>query len=112
MCRISDSWVNATQILRAASAATEGNLQRLVNELGPGQFERVRGDEDYQGIWVDWDIAKELIGACGLDDEILLSLVAVDPGKSAAARQKEGQSRRTDRTDDDGDTSGEESKFP
>ncbi|KAJ3356136.1 transcriptional regulator swi6 [Kappamyces sp. JEL0680] len=61
MIRKSDSWVNATQILRAAGLPKPSRTKVLEKEVCTGIHEKVQGGyAGSQGTWVPLDVAKTL----------------------------------------------------
>ena len=72
MIRKSDSFVNATQILRAAGLPKPARTKVLDRQVARGVHEKVQGGyAGSQGTWVPLDTAKELARTYGILNECL-----------------------------------------
>lgn len=61
MKRHSDSWLNATQILKVAGVAKARRTKTLEKEIAAGEHEKVQGGYGkYQGTWVNFQRGVEL----------------------------------------------------
>ncbi|OAD68374.1 apses-type HTH transcription regulator, partial [Phycomyces blakesleeanus NRRL 1555(-)] len=61
MRRRSDSYMNATQILKLAGIDKGKRTKILDREVLTGEHEKVQGGYGkYQGTWIPWDKGKEL----------------------------------------------------
>jgi hypothetical protein len=70
MIRKSDSFVNATQILRAAGLPKPARTKVLEREVARGVHEKVQGGyAGSQGTWVPMDSARRLATAYGIEKE-------------------------------------------
>ncbi|KAI8587513.1 transcription regulator HTH, apses-type DNA-binding domain-containing protein, partial [Geranomyces variabilis] len=69
MRRKSDSWMNATHILKAAGMEKSRRTKVLEREIHQGQHEKIQGGYGkYQGTWIPLSRAKELAREYGLAD--------------------------------------------
>ncbi|KAJ3037214.1 transcriptional regulator swi6 [Rhizophlyctis rosea] len=76
MQRVSDSWINATQILRAAGLPKPQRTKILDRDVCSGLHEKVQGGfAGFQGTWIPLDSARLLARQFGIekDCEVLLS---------------------------------------
>ncbi|KAJ3166850.1 transcriptional regulator swi6 [Geranomyces variabilis] len=82
MRRKSDSWMNATHILKAAGMEKSRRTKVLEREIHQGQHEKIQGGYGkYQGTWIPLSRAKELAREYGLADYLrdLLELPETRP---------------------------------
>ncbi|KAJ3184181.1 transcriptional regulator swi6 [Geranomyces variabilis] len=82
MRRKSDSWMNATHILKAAGMEKSRRTKVLEREIHQGQHEKIQGGYGkYQGTWIPLSRAKELAREYGLADYLrdLLELPETQP---------------------------------
>ncbi|KAJ3146011.1 hypothetical protein HDU89_006741 [Geranomyces variabilis] len=67
MRRKIDSWMNATQILKAAGIEKSRRTRVLEREIHQGEHEKIQGGYGkYQGTWIPLWRARELVGEYGL----------------------------------------------
>nr|XP_019008808.1 uncharacterized protein I206_06492 [Kwoniella pini CBS 10737]OCF47589.1 hypothetical protein I206_06492 [Kwoniella pini CBS 10737] len=67
MRRTSDSWVNATQILKVAGIHKSARTKILEKEIHPGIHEKVQGGYGkYQGTWIPFERGQELAAQYGV----------------------------------------------
>ncbi|KAJ3158873.1 hypothetical protein HDU86_002561 [Geranomyces michiganensis] len=67
MRRKVDSWMNATQILKAAGIEKSRRTRVLEREIHQGEHEKIQGGYGkYQGTWIPLWRARELVGEYGL----------------------------------------------
>ncbi|WWC87167.1 uncharacterized protein L201_002053 [Kwoniella dendrophila CBS 6074] len=67
MRRQSDSWVNATQILKVAGIHKSARTKILEKEIHPGVHEKVQGGYGkYQGTWIPFDRGQDLAAQYGV----------------------------------------------
>ncbi|WWD22001.1 hypothetical protein CI109_106489 [Kwoniella shandongensis] len=67
MRRTSDSWVNATQILKVAGIHKSARTKILEKEILPGIHEKVQGGYGkYQGTWIPFERGTELAAQYGV----------------------------------------------
>ncbi|KAK6904056.1 hypothetical protein I203_107570 [Kwoniella mangroviensis CBS 8507] len=67
MRRTSDSWVNATQILKVAGIHKSARTKILEKEIHPGVHEKVQGGYGkYQGTWIPFERGQELAAQYGV----------------------------------------------
>lgn len=71
MRRLRDSYINATQILRAAGLAKPQRTKILEKDVTRGIHEKVQGGyAGFQGTWIPADSAQALGAEYGLEEEI------------------------------------------
>jgi transcription factor MBP1 len=71
MRRAKDSFINATQVLRAAGLPKPARTKVLEKQVSRGMHQKVQGGyAGFQGTWVPLDIAVELADAHGIVDEL------------------------------------------
>lgn len=71
MLRKIDSYVNATQILKAAGIEKGKRIRILVREVARSDHEKVQGGcGKYQGTWVPFEKGVHLASAYGIDREL------------------------------------------
>ncbi|KAI0394167.1 apses-domain-containing protein [Xylariaceae sp. FL0594] len=81
MRRRSDSWLNATQILKVARIDKGKRTKILEKEIQTGQHEKVQGGYGkYQGTWICFERGVEVCQQYHVDD-ILLPLLTYDMGQ-------------------------------
>ncbi|WVR04373.1 hypothetical protein IAU60_001375 [Kwoniella sp. DSM 27419] len=67
MRRTSDSWVNATQILKVAGIHKSARTKILEKEIHPGVHEKVQGGYGkYQGTWIPFERGREIAEQYGV----------------------------------------------
>nr|XP_018265799.1 uncharacterized protein I303_02173 [Kwoniella dejecticola CBS 10117]OBR87957.1 hypothetical protein I303_02173 [Kwoniella dejecticola CBS 10117] len=67
MRRTSDSWVNATQILKVAGIHKSARTKILEKEIHPGVHEKVQGGYGkYQGTWIPFERGQDLAAQYGV----------------------------------------------
>jgi ankyrin repeat protein len=80
MKRRSDSWLNATQILKVAGIVKARRTKTLEKEIAAGQHEKVQGGYGkYQGTWVNYQRGVELCREYNVE-ELLRPLLEYDMG--------------------------------
>lgn len=80
MKRRSDSWLNATQILKVAGVAKARRTKTLEKEIAAGEHEKVQGGYGkYQGTWVNYHRGVELCREYNVED-MLRPLLEYDMG--------------------------------
>lgn len=80
MKRRSDSWLNATQILKVAGVAKARRTKTLEKEIAAGEHEKVQGGYGkYQGTWVNFQRGLDLCREYRVD-ELLRPLLEYDMG--------------------------------
>ncbi|KAF7304422.1 4-oxalocrotonate tautomerase [Mycena chlorophos] len=85
MKRRSDSWMNATQILKVAGVEKGLRLRVLDQEKSKGRQEKVvGGNTKYQGTWIPLDRAIALCREYNCEDELRPLIDYVDDGREAA----------------------------
>ena len=81
MRRRSDSWLNATQILKVAGVVKARRTKTLEKEIAQGEHEKVQGGYGkYQGTWVNYQRGVELCRHYNVE-EILRPLLEYDMGQ-------------------------------
>jgi regulatory protein SWI6 len=81
MRRRSDSWLNATQILKVAGIEKGKRTKVLEKEILPGQHEKVQGGYGkYQGTWISYERGVEFCRQYGVE-ELLRPLLEHDMGQ-------------------------------
>lgn len=84
MKRRSDSWLNATQILKVAGVAKARRTKTLEKEIAAGEHEKVQGGYGkYQGTWVNYQRGLELCREYHVDG-LLRALLEYDMGPDGA----------------------------
>lgn len=89
MKRRSDSWLNATQILKVAGVVKARRTKTLEKEIAAGEHEKVQGGYGkYQGTWVNYHRGVELCREYHVE-ELLRALLEYDmsPDGSGAPAQ-------------------------
>ncbi|KAB8225021.1 hypothetical protein BDV33DRAFT_164444 [Aspergillus novoparasiticus] len=80
MKRRSDSWLNATQILKVAGVVKARRTKTLEKEIAAGEHEKVQGGYGkYQGTWVNYQRGVELCREYHVE-EMLRPLLEYDMG--------------------------------
>ncbi|KXS15990.1 apses-domain-containing protein [Gonapodya prolifera JEL478] len=80
MRRQSDSFLNATQILKVAGVDKARRTKILEKEILAGRHEKVQGGYGkYQGTWIPYDRAAQLCSSFGVQD-LLEPLLSFPPG--------------------------------
>jgi ankyrin repeat protein len=86
MKRRSDSWLNATQILKVAGVVKAKRTKTLEKEIAAGEHEKVQGGYGkYQGTWVSYQRGVELCREYAVE-ESLRPLLEYDMGDGNARR--------------------------
>ena len=81
MRRRSDSWLNATQILKVAGVDKGKRTKILEKEILSGRHEKVQGGYGkYQGTWIDYQRGREFCKQYGVE-ELLRPLLEYDMGQ-------------------------------
>lgn len=81
MRRRSDSWLNATQILKVAGVVKARRTKTLEKEIAQGEHEKVQGGYGkYQGTWVNYQRGVELCRHYNVE-EMLRPLLEYDMGQ-------------------------------
>lgn len=81
MRRRSDSWLNATQILKVAKVDKGKRTKVLEKEILPGEHEKVQGGYGkYQGTWIRYNRGVEFCRQYGVED-LLRPLLEYDMGQ-------------------------------
>lgn len=71
MKRRSDSWLNATQILKVAGVAKARRTKTLEKEIASGEHEKVQGGYGkYQGTWVNYQRGMDLCREYHVEDAL------------------------------------------
>ena len=89
MRRRSDSWLNATQILKVAGVDKGKRTKILEKEILTGQHEKVQGGYGrYQGTWINYNRGREFCRQYGVEDILrpLLDYDIASDGTGAASR--------------------------
>ena len=88
MRRRSDSWLNATQILKVAGVDKGKRTKVLEKEILSGEHEKVQGGYGrYQGTWINYKRGREFCRAYAVED-LLRPLLEYDMGQDGAAPGK------------------------
>ncbi|KAK2745661.1 transcriptional regulator swi6 [Myotisia sp. PD_48] len=90
MRRRSDSWLNATQILKVAGVAKARRTKTLEKEVAAGEHEKVQGGYGkYQGTWVDYNRG---VGLCKRYqvESLLRPLLEYDMGQDGVTAAGQG----------------------
>ncbi|EGD95810.1 APSES transcription factor [Trichophyton tonsurans CBS 112818] len=91
MRRRSDSWLNATQILKVAGVAKARRTKTLEKEVAAGEHEKVQGGYGkYQGTWVSYERGLELCRRYQVED-LLRPLLEYDMGQDGVSAAGQGQ---------------------
>ncbi|KAM5470309.1 transcriptional regulator swi6 [Microsporum ferrugineum] len=91
MRRRSDSWLNATQILKVAGVAKARRTKTLEKEVAAGDHEKVQGGYGkYQGTWVSYQRGLELCRRYQVED-LLRPLLEYDMGQDGVSAAGQGQ---------------------
>lgn len=84
MRRRSDSWLNATQILKVAGVDKGKRTKVLEKEILSGEHEKVQGGYGkYQGTWINYRRGREFCRQYGVE-ELLRPLLDYDVGNDGA----------------------------
>ena len=84
MRRRSDSWLNATQILKVANVDKGKRTKILEKEILSGEHEKVQGGYGrYQGTWINYKRGRDFCRAYGVE-ELLKPLLEYDMGQDGA----------------------------
>lgn len=87
MKRRSDSWLNATQILKVAGVVKARRTKTLEKEIAAGEHEKVQGGYGkYQGTWVNYQRGVELCREYHVE-ELLRPLLEYDMSPDGTAGQ-------------------------
>lgn len=90
MRRRSDSWLNATQILKVASVDKGKRTKVLEKEILTGEHEKVQGGYGkYQGTWINYRRGREFCRQYGVE-EILRPLLDYDMNVDGSGRPGQG----------------------
>jgi hypothetical protein len=90
MKRRSDSWLNATQILKVAGVAKARRTKTLEKEIAAGEHEKVQGGYGkYQGTWVNYQRGVELCREYNVED-MLRPLLEYDMGPEGPGAPSQG----------------------
>lgn len=90
MKRRSDSWLNATQILKVAGVVKARRTKTLEKEIAAGEHEKVQGGYGkYQGTWVNYQRGVELCKEYHVE-ELLRPLLEYDMGPDGATGSGHG----------------------
>ncbi|KAL9057474.1 MAG: hypothetical protein Q9162_002311 [Coniocarpon cinnabarinum] len=84
MRRRSDSWLNATQILKVAAVDKGRRTKILEKEIHQGVHEKVQGGYGrYQGTWISYERGRQFCRQYGVED-VLRPLLEYDIGSDGA----------------------------
>ncbi|EEP81388.1 hypothetical protein UREG_06253 [Uncinocarpus reesii 1704] len=90
MRRRSDSWLNATQILKVAGVVKARRTKTLEKEVASGEHEKVQGGYGkYQGTWVSYQRGVELCRRYHVED-LLRPLLEYDMGQDGVSQAGHG----------------------
>ncbi|KAI9816293.1 MAG: transcriptional regulator swi6 [Pycnora praestabilis] len=90
MRRRSDSWLNATQILKVAGIDKGKRTKVLEKEILIGEHEKVQGGYGkYQGTWIKYDRGVEFCRSYGVE-ELLRPLLDYDMGQDGMSAAGQG----------------------
>ncbi|KAJ5099357.1 hypothetical protein N7532_006358 [Penicillium argentinense] len=90
MKRRSDSWLNATQILKVAGVVKARRTKTLEKEIAAGEHEKVQGGYGkYQGTWVNYQRGVELCREYHVE-EMLRPLLEYDMGADGTGAPSQG----------------------
>jgi regulatory protein SWI6 len=85
MRRRSDSWLNATQILKVAGVEKGKRTKVLEREILSGEHEKVQGGYGkYQGTWISYKRGRDFCRSYGVE-ELLRPLLEYDMGSDGQA---------------------------
>ena len=85
MRRRTDSWLNATQILKIAGVDKGKRTKVLEKEILSGEHEKVQGGYGrYQGTWINYKRGRDFCRAYGVED-LLRPLLDYDMGQDGEA---------------------------
>ena len=85
MRRRTDSWLNATQILKIAGVDKGKRTKVLEKEIISGEHEKVQGGYGrYQGTWINYKRGRDFCRAYGVED-LLRPLLEYDMGQDGEA---------------------------
>ncbi|KAK2756814.1 transcriptional regulator swi6 [Arachnomyces sp. PD_36] len=91
MRRRSDSWLNATQILKVAGVVKARRTKTLEKEVAAGEHEKVQGGYGkYQGTWVNYQRGLELCRHYRVE-ELLRPLLEYDMGQDGVSAAGQGK---------------------
>lgn len=91
MRRRSDSWLNATQILKVAGVAKARRTKTLEKEIAAGEHEKVQGGYGkYQGTWVNYQRGLDLCRQYRVE-ELLRPLLEYDMGQDGVSAAGQGK---------------------
>lgn len=105
MRRVSDNWINATQILKAANFPKASRTRILEKEIQTGIHEKIQGGYGrFQGTWIPLEIARPLAHKYKITDAMAPILTYVpDPynplGKKSKGAGSGGNTSSQKRTD-------------
>lgn len=95
MRRRSDSWLNATQILKVAGVDKGKRTKVLEKEILTGEHEKVQGGYGkYQGTWINYRRGREFCRQYGVED-ILRPLLDYDISTDGSGGQGQGMETPT-----------------
>src|ERR1700761_743716 len=87
MRRRSDSWLNATQILKVAGVEKGKRTKVLEKEIRHGQHEKAQGGYGkYQGTWIPYQRGRQFCRQYGVE-ELLRPLLDYDMSSDGNAGQ-------------------------
>jgi hypothetical protein len=90
MRRRSDSWLNATQILKVAGVEKGKRTKVLEKEILSGEHEKVQGGYGkYQGTWINYKRGREFCRQYGVE-ELLRPLLEYDMGQDGVSLAGQG----------------------
>lgn len=90
MRRRSDSWLNATQILKVAGIDKGKRTKVLEKEILAGEHEKVQGGYGkYQGTWINYTRGREFCRQYGVE-ELLRPLLEYDMGQDGVTLAGQG----------------------
>ena len=90
MRRRSDSWLNATQILKVAGIDKGKRTKVLEKEILAGEHEKVQGGYGkYQGTWINYKRGREFCRQYGVED-LLRPLLEYDMGQDGVTLAGQG----------------------
>ena len=90
MRRRSDSWLNATQILKVAGIDKGKRTKVLEKEILAGEHEKVQGGYGkYQGTWINYRRGREFCHQYGVE-ELLRPLLEHDMGQDGVTQAGQG----------------------
>ncbi|MCJ1309546.1 transcriptional regulator swi6 [Agyrium rufum] len=90
MRRRTDSWLNATQILKVAGVEKGKRTKVLEKEILSGEHEKVQGGYGrYQGTWINYHRGREFCRQYGVED-LLRPLLEHDMGQDGITQAGQG----------------------